>query len=296
MKVEVFAKGEASLGEGPLWHPQRQSLFWLDINNQRLFEKVFISSNKQPDREWELPEMASALAIDKVDDTHLWMVTDCSFGRFSMMTGTYEPKIKLDFPTGIRSNDGSVAPNGSFWFGTMERKPTGLHGSVYVISQEAQLTKVISRIGIPNAFCWSNDGMSFYLSDSYRQQIIIYRSNESDAYEYQTIQPFIDLSNTNTAPDGAAMDQAGNIWNSQWDGFKVACYSPEGEEINILNLPIPRPTSCCFGGKKNNHLFITTAKEGLSDEELAQYPLSGSVFVVKLPVEGQPISSFSMKG
>jgi sugar lactone lactonase YvrE len=105
---------------------------------------------------------------------------------------------------------------------------------------------------------------------------------------------FVDLSRSDSTPDGGAMDTSGHLWNAHWDGFKVQCYAANKKERDTLNLPVPKVTSCCFGGPDLRHLFITTAREGMSAIELQEYPLSGHVFVVKLPVIGQQTPAFFM--
>lgn len=292
MIVDIFARSDALLGEGPLWHPDRQSLFWLDILNQRLYEKSFPSENKQMDHTWELPEMASALATDKYDTNRIWMVTDRSFGYFSLESYSYKALIKLNLSPGFRANDGGISPDGEFWFGTMERSPSGLNGDIYSISPQGELTKHLQHIGIPNTFCWSDSGSRFYLSDSYEQKMYIFSSENNELNGEGSL--FLDISETESTPDGGAFDQEGNLWNSQWDGSRVACYNAAGILTNLVDLPIPRPTSCCFGGPDYCHLFITSASEGLTQEDMVKSPYSGSVFVVELDVAGQTIPPFDM--
>jgi L-arabinonolactonase len=294
MQADVFASNNALLGEAPLWHVPRQSLFWLDILNQRLFEKSFSSLADEPEQEWILPQMASALAVDSNNEDFLWMVTPESFGRFSLKSGSYEPKVRLNLDLEMRTNDGGVAPGGEFWFGTMQRLPSGLHGAVYSISTHGELVCHLKHVGIPNTFCWDNEGSKMYLSDSYRQQMFSYPSNGGRLSDLDG-QLFLDLSAGNSTPDGGASDQVGNLWNAQWDGSQVACYSPAGELLQELKLPVLRPTSCCFGGPELQHLFVTTASDELSENELLDFPLSGAVFVTELPVKGQSIYSFTLK-
>jgi sugar lactone lactonase YvrE len=88
------------------------------------------------------------------------------------------------------------------------------------------------------------------------------------------------------------MDINGDLWNAHWDGFKIQCYAANNKQRDTLNLPVPKVTSCCFGGPDLRHLFITTAREGMSAIELQKHPLSGHVFVVKLPVIGQQTPAF----
>ncbi|RTZ61129.1 MAG: hypothetical protein DSZ32_02475 [Gammaproteobacteria bacterium] len=291
---ELFSYTSDELGEGAIWHAGRQSLFWLDIPKHRLYEKRFDSAGVKPDAAWDLPEMASALAVDEGGNDQLWMITDRSFGCFSLTSGAYQPAIQLGLPANLRANDGSVAPDGTFWFGTMEREPTGLHGSVYRITRQGKLSLQLSGIGIPNTFCWSGAQPTLYLSDSYRQKILAYEC-ENGHIDQSSASLFRDLTGSSVTPDGGAIDENGNLWNCLWDGHCVAGYTAGGDLIENIALPTPRPTSCCFGGPDLAHLFITSA-EGGRKQHAGEQLLPGAVFRVELPFAGCKIRSFSMAG
>jgi sugar lactone lactonase YvrE len=47
------------------------------------------------------------------------------------------------------------------------------------------------------------------------------------------------------------------------------------------------PTSVCFGGPDLRTLYITSASQGRSSEEIAQYPHTGKVLSVRLDVAGR---------
>ena len=89
------------------------------------------------------------------------------------------------------------------------------------------------------------------------------------------------------------IDKNDNLWVAQWGGYGVYCYNPyTGELLAKVNIPAPNVSSCAFGGEKMDTLYITTARAGLSEEQLRQYPLSGSVFCCKPGVKGVIANSF----
>lgn len=51
-----------------------------------------------------------------------------------------------------------------------------------------------------------------------------------------------------------------------------------GKQIGFVSIPAKRATSCCFGGKNFDELYITSAKQGADAEELKTTPLAGSLF------------------
>ena len=292
--INVFSNVECELGEGPLWHPLRQSLFWLDINNKMLYEKAFNSTKLDYDNSWVLPDIGSALALDGNNIDSLLIITDLYFGRLDLNKGTLNSIVKLALDENMRTNDGGVAPDGSFWFGSMEKKPTGTKGSIFSIKPNGELRDFPFKIGIPNTFCWAENGKTLYLSDSLQQKMFTVKVDSELNVANLEKDTFIDLSSTSSTPDGGAIDTEGNLWNAQWDGFKVQCYSSKAKELTNIQLPVPKVTSCCFGGPEMRYLFITTAKEGMTTDETSIYPLSGKTFTVYLPVAGKETPSFFM--
>lgn len=289
--LQLFSKTTCKLGEGILWHPGRNSLFWLDILAQRLYEKKIDSDNENYDNVWKLAEIGSALALDGESNDFIFILTDKSFSRFSFESEKLEKILPLSLGSDMRGNDGSVGPDGSFWFGSMQKSPNGRNGAIYSISESGELNKRIDNIGIPNTFCWSKDKLQLFISDSYQQKVFSYKLGEIGDVN-TSCRVIVDLSDTNATPDGGAIDENGNIWNAHWDGHKVQCYSPDGKELESITLPVPKVTNCCFGGDNNKDLFITSAKEGMSEEEIKKYPLSGCIFKVKLSIKGVACLAF----
>ena len=240
---------------------------------------------------WILPEYASVLAHDKIDMNIIWMVTDKSFGKFDLFKSSYHPVLDLNLEPSFRANDGGVSPDGTFWFGTMQWEPSEISGSVYSISAKAELWKQPVKMGIPNTFCWNTKGTVLYISDSFQQKIFSIEV-KNQILDGKTARVFVDLSNGNSTPDGGAFNLDGFLWNAHWDGHKVVKYGPYGEFQNEISMPVPKPSSCCFGGPENRHLFVTSARTTMSKNDIARYPMSGNVFVKELKTVGRPSIPF----
>jgi len=55
----------------------------------------------------------------------------------------------------------------------------------------------------------------------------------------------------------------------------------EGAQLQTVTFPVKKITSCCFGGPNYSELYVTSARFGLSEEEVHSHqPLAGSVFKV----------------
>lgn len=286
-ELQVFSQIKCELAEGPLWHTKRGSLLWVDILQNKLLEKNYSTGEVFS---WDLPETVSSLACDASAVDSLWLVSERHLSRFNLQTGVYEPKVRLPLQENYRTNDGSVGPDGRYWFGTMLRSPEPAKGQVYSIGKEYDLRKELDGIAIPNTFCWLDNCL--LLSDSLRQVCLRYDIVTSD--QALLVGCFANLSDGSATPDGGAVDSDGNVWIALWGGAKVVCYSPQGLPLREIMLPVPHPSSCCFGGSDNNILFITTAREGLNDTELSMYPDSGKVFFIQLPVQGAVVHQFSV--
>ncbi len=94
-------------------------------------------------------------------------------------------------------------------------------------------------------------------------------------------------------PDGMCIDEEGMLWVAIWGGACVHRYNPiDGKLIGIAKVDALNVTSCALGGKDMDQLFITTARAELSEEQLQQYPLSGSLFIVETKIKGVPSNCF----
>ncbi len=284
----VFSHSLAELGEGPLWHVGRNSLLWVDILQNCLFEKHLDSGEEQY---WQLPHTVSSLAADKTNGELVWLLGESHLSSFDLTAGEYCPRYVLNLAAGYRSNDGVVGPDGRYWFGTMLRQPKPGIGQVFSIGASGDIKQELDEVAIPNTFCWL-DKQTVLISDSLKQICRRYQLQANG--QLVEIGCFVDLNNTAATPDGGAVDNNGNVWLALWGGAKVVCISPAGQQLAEIRLPVPQPSSCCFGGQDNNLLFITSAREGLTPEQLVQYPDSGKVFCIKLPVHGAAVHQFSV--
>ena len=78
--------------------------------------------------------------------------------------------------------------------------------------------------------------------------------------------------------DGITIDADGNVWVALAGG-SVAGFSPTGELLHRVQLPVKRPTALTFGGEGLRTLFVTTRVEGGDSPS----PNAGSIFSVRIP-------------
>ena len=143
-----------------------------------------------------------------------------------------------------------------------------------------------------NGPAFSPDGRILYFSNSYEGEIWAYPYNP---WTMSIGEPrkFATIPKQEGVPDGLAVDSEGGVWCAHWGGGRVTRFSSRGGASGVIELPAPHVTSCAFGGSDNQTLFVTTARQGLTTEQLIDFPLSGSLFSVATEFCGVPIPRFA---
>lgn len=246
------------IGESPLWHPLRNTLYWLDFPNKTLF-----SYHLQQCVKTQLDEMATAVAW--IDHEHLLLATVTGLYKYHIENKNKELIINIehDIETN-RSNDGRADPWGGFWVGTMDVDAAPHKGAFYRW-YKGELRTIVSNLSIPNGVCFDKHRLRAYFSDSTAQKVYTLELNEKTGWPESSPRIFYDFSDTDVSPDGAVVDTQGNIWIALWDGSSIACLSPEGELLYSLDTQTNRPTCPAFGGTDASTLFVTTASHELAN-------------------------------
>lgn len=280
-KAELFVDSRCELGEGPFWHPLLGRLFWFDILNQTL-----LSANDEGHIVDRITFKDTVSAAGVIDEHTLAVAQSGALLRYDFRTDTSSTivEIEADKP-GNRTNDSRVDRAGGFWIGTMGRRAESGVGSVYHY-RHGVLNRIIEGITIPNAICFSPDGRTGYFTDAGK----VIRKCATDPETGMPIGEWEDFFSEPgyAAADGAVVDSEGFLWSARWGGSAVIRISPEGKVVHQVELPASRVSCPAFGGKDYKTLFLTTAREGMRDEELEREPNAGSVFAVELDVPGLP--------
>jgi sugar lactone lactonase YvrE len=181
---------------------------------------------------------------------------------------------------------------GRLWTGTMQRTNQQPVASFFKLDCDLTLTEMDKGLSLSNGIGFSPDDSILYLSDSVQNSVFAYDFNLENGTIFNKrrlihVDPEID-----GYPDGLTVDAEGFIWLCHYDGWKLTRHAPDGKQVDSIEMPVPRPTSCIFGGANLSELFITSAIEDLSEEELEKAPMSGDLFVATLPVPGCPTFTF----
>ena len=198
--------------------------------------------------------------------------------------------IELEVPTN-RMNDAACDSRGRLWAGTMSFEATTDAGTLYRIDPDGTVTVVVTDTTISNGMGWSPAGDLMYYIDSPTRRIDVF-DFDAEQGSVRNRRTFIDLSQAPGIPDGMTIDTDGGVWVALWGGAQVQRYGSDAVLTDIVNIPVPQPTSCTFGGRDGQDLYITSARVGLSEGDLERYPHSGSAFITRPGSRGLPPVTF----
>ena len=267
--LELVLDAKAVLGEGPCWDFRNNILYWVDIEGKKVHMYNHISGEH---KQVQLEREVSAVIPCITKDTEFIVTLDNGFHLLNIETeqlkfiGDPERDLKQN-----RFNDGKCDAYGRLWAGTMCRDGKTKDAALYCLS---------------NGIAWTSDNEYLYHIDTPAQTVTRYE------YDLETgklgkAKQIIDFSEEEGFPDGMTIDSEGMLWIAHYGGGRVSRWNPEsGGKLSEICLPVPNVTSCTFGGKKLNELYITTARSGLDDEELKKYPQSGGLYKIKLHIQG----------
>ena len=281
---------QAILGEGPLWDINRQALFWVDIEGCKLHSH---HPQTKTNLEWSFKEMCGA-AVTSLDGS-LLLALESGLAKFNPESNKihYLDVLKNSNPI-FRFNDGKCDPAGNFWIGSMHKEFLSNSGNLFKVRPDYGNSIEIEKTTISNGMAWSPDQHYFYYIDTPTYEIARFDYNKPHG-RISNKKVAFKVPDSFGAPDGMTIDNEGMLWIAHWGGSCVRRWDPKsGKVIEEVTVDAPHVTSCCFGGKDFNKLYITTARSGLDSERLAASPLSGALFCVTTQATGLP--AFTFKG
>lgn len=273
------------LGEGPVWDERTSTIFWVDI----LIGHVHaLETATGRHTRLDLGEAVGVVAL--CPDGRLVAGLKDGFAFIDRRTGRMErihnPEEHLP---GNRFNDGKCDPSGRFWAGTMpltEDRPTG---SLYVMGTDRHAHRMVTAVTISNGLAWSHDRRYMYYIDT--PTMLVARFDYDDATgslgERRTA---FRIPKDDGYPDGMTIDAEGMLWVAHWGGWQLTRWDPvKGVKIDAIRMPVSNVSSCTFGGEGFTDLYVTSARKGLTEAQLASQPLAGALFVIRgTGCKGQP--------
>jgi sugar lactone lactonase YvrE len=284
--LELIARSADQLGECPLWDDREGRLYWVDGRAPAL-KRVLIATGAV--EVVPLAELVGSIALRSRGG--MLAATKSGIHFLDAESGKLTPAARPEahLPDN-RFNDGRCDRAGRFWAGTMSDVRRDPVGTLYRLDPDLSCTPLRNAIIIPNSLAWSPDGRTMYFADTNRHTIWAW---DYDPATGAATRERVFADTGAGRPDGSCVDADGCLWNAEYGAARIVRYTPHGRIDRTIELPVDNPTCCCFGGAQLDELFITSAKQRISDKELARQPLAGSVFAVRPGVRGLPESRFA---
>ena len=276
------------LGESPVWSATEQALYWVDIRNRMVRRHDHRTGSVKT---WETPSVPGSIGL--IGDGRLLVAHKSSIDLFDPTTGSFEKVSDPAFADpNLRFNDGRIDRQGRFWVGSMNDVTRAPVGHLYRLGMDFRLAPVLGGIRCPNSLCWSPDSSMMYFADSDLRTIFEYAFDKATG-EVGPPRPLVQVDGP-AVPDGCAVDSEGYLWCALYGGGRVMRYSPDGKEDRVVETPVSQPTSCAFGGPDLRILYVTTAYQRLTDDQLAHEPLAGTLLALPVDVAGLPEPTFAL--
>ena len=284
--AELLVDARCELGEGIIWDAARACLWWTDIDGRQIWR--FDPASKAVER-FTPPDRVGFIAVAAGGRLLLGCAKALHMatpGQGGALSTTPLVDVERDLPT-TRTNDGRADRAGNVVFGTLdEQQPRQPLGRFYQYSTRHGLRPLdLPRCRVSNSLAFSPDGRTLYFTDT-PTGVIRCGDYEADAATITNVRDFAVLAPEDGHPDGSIIDADGCLWNAAWGGACVRRFTPRGTVDRTVHLAAKNPTCPAFGGTGLGTLYVTSSRQQLTADELAQTPESGGVFAVQLSDAG----------
>jgi sugar lactone lactonase YvrE len=295
--ARLVLDARAALGECPLWSSSEQVLYWVDIAGRSIHR---FDPRSGIDQAWQVPSEPGCIALAKSGG--LVAALRDGLYRFEPGSGRLEKIADAPYdPAQFRFNDGRCDARGRFWAGAMWEPRSAERASMYCLERgalrEAWGPAQGWGVRVSNGLAFSADGRSLWQSDTpshviYQFDFDLASGAVSNRRTFARLPGIPGTPGYGGRPDGAAIDREGAYWSAQYEGGRVLRLSPDGDCLAVVRVPALRATMVAFGGEDLRTLYVTTARQGCTGEELASHPASGGLFAFPAPVAGYAEPSY----
>lgn len=277
MEPELVADYECMTGEGPLWHPGEQRVYWVDIPQGRLF--------------WYDPATGQHKQCLQTDPVGGFTIQDDGALLLFMARGAVRVwqrnalrTVIEDIPDerATRFNDVIADPVGRVFCGTMPTKER--LGRLYRLDTDGKITKLLDGIGCSNGMGFTPDRKHMYYTDTGKREIYLFDYDQETGW-ITNRRLFVRTPDGDGVPDGMTVDAEGYVWSARWDGGCLARYSPDGVEERRILFPAKKVSSVVFGGPDYTDIYVTTAG---GQNKATEGAGAGALFRLNLGIRGVP--------
>jgi sugar lactone lactonase YvrE len=278
----------AAHGEGPTWDAARSELLWVDVSAGR-FRRATLEGDT-------LADAGSLHAGDTVGAVVPaaaggWLTA--AGGGFTHVADDGTARVLL-VPAGeggsaadggTRMNDAKCDRAGRFYAGTMAFDERPGAGALYRLDTDGTVTTVREDLTVSNGLGWSPDDRTVYLADSGPGLVHAFDHDPAGG-AWRNGRVLLETGGPDGVADGLTVDDEGCLWTAMWGGGQVRRWSPEGELLAVVEVPVAHTSSCAFAGPDRGLLVISTAHGEDGEDE------AGRLFTVRPGVTGPPASPY----
>jgi sugar lactone lactonase YvrE len=302
MSWQTLVAEPCELGESPFWHPQEQSLYWVDIAARTILRCHVAMGTVEA---WPMPTEPGCIAPALRGG--LVIALRDGIYRAPVWGGELQRLAACEHdPRTTRFNDGKCDPLGRFWAGTLYEPRDAAAAALYALDAREgarpRLERKAGGVTVANGLAWSADAKALYWADTAAHLIRTWDWDGAGnvmsgprVFKQFPLKPEgwqYGMAGYGGRPDGAAVDAQGNYYVAMFEGRRLLKLAPDGELLAEMATPVQCPTMPCFGGDDLKTLYLTSARHKRSAQELADMPLSGCVLSMRVEVPGLPVNFF----
>ncbi len=285
-EIRLVVDAKAELGEGTLWDPAAELLWWVDIWGKAIHR---YDPATGVDDAFPTPHYVGCVGLREAGG--LVVALADGFHFFDPATGIFTHIVDPEAGRpDTRFNDGKPDRQGRFWSGTVFEdppRPTEFVGALYRLDPDLSCHRMVDGIGSSNGLAFSPDSRTMYFADSQGGFVWAWDFDPLSG-DIDRRRVFIDFRDTGGCADGATIDAEGCYWTTLPETGKLARYDPDGRRMRTIEMPTPILTCCEFGGRDLDVLYVTTARLRKLDKD----PLAGGLFAVDVGVKGLTLPAF----
>lgn len=289
MIIERIGEERYQLGESPIWDPRGGLLYFVDSMGGAVLRH---DPKTETTRRWDINcEYLGSMALR--EDGGAILVMDSGFHSFDFETGATsviaEPEAGQNE---LCFNDCKVDRQGRLIAVSMHTGSSEPVGGIYRIDSDLNYTRLDDGMICPNGPCWSLDGGTLYVSDSYGEAIFAYDYDIASGAASNR-RRFLSTAGSGGFPDGCTVDAEGYLWSAHFDSGSIRRIAADGSIDRIIDLPVKWVASLTFGGDNHDLLYVTTIG-GEYDGESDESEGAGGLFVIRdLGIQGLPEPRFA---
>jgi len=280
--VEHIIASQDEVGETPIWVPQEQALYWIDLEGSAVHRYDPATGETE---DWGLDVPVTALARRASGGWVLATKTGLAYWDHRTNDSEFIVDPTAETPD-VRLNDSAVDRQGRLLVGSANvvqfDAPDGV---LYRLDADRTLHQIDEGYAVANGIAFSPDGATVYVTDMFHSRILA-MDYDTQAGTVSNRRTFADVPAETGLPDGLIVDAAGFLWSAHWGGSRVTRYDPDGTIERRVSLPAANVTCMGFGGSDLTDLYITTAWFFLSDDERKAQPQAGDLFRLRTDVQG----------